>query len=140
MTKYEKWVRKGCCIGFVTTKGLMLDLDHASLRKATRIAEALLRDHKLEGYLVVRSSENNYHLVFNRYLSWRTIGKILFNQWNCISWGIWQIRKGELTLRVSSKNEKNKPKIVKRVGKQDKLIADYLEIYERVEGMLKGDN
>ena len=38
--------------------------------------------------------------------------------------------QGELTLRISGKNGKNKPKIVHRVGKEDRLIRDYLEAYE----------
>jgi hypothetical protein len=38
--------------------------------------------------------------------------------------------QGALTLRISGKNGKNKPKIVYRVGKEDKLIKDYLEVYE----------
>ena len=42
--------------------------------------------------------------------------------------------EGQLTLRISKKNGKDKPKIVRRVGKKDKkdkLIKDYLEIYEQ---------
>ena len=38
--------------------------------------------------------------------------------------------QGALTLRISGKNGKNKPKIVRQVGKTDKLIKDYLEIFE----------
>jgi len=39
-------------------------------------------------------------------------------------------RKGYLILRLSQKNNKNKRKILLKVGKTDKLINDYLEIYE----------
>jgi hypothetical protein len=55
--------------------------------------------------------------------------KIVFSQYVCIRWGIHQARNGFLTLRISRKNNKNKPEIVKKVGKTDKLIADYLKVY-----------
>jgi len=124
-------LKHGYCIGFVTTKGLMLDLDNCSLKKVEEIAEYICKTHKLEGYLIVQtSSDRDYHVIFNKYIkSWRKIMQILFNQYICIRWAIWQARKGELTLRVSTKNDKNLPKIVKRKGKTDKLISDYLEIY-----------
>lgn len=35
--------------------------------------------------------------------------KIIFSLHSCISWGIHQARKGYLTLRISRKNNKNKP-------------------------------
>jgi hypothetical protein len=37
---------------------------------------------------------------------------------------------GHLTLRISKKNGKDKPKIVRQMGKSDKLVKDYLEVYE----------
>jgi len=125
----NEWVKEKYCIGFVSDKGLMLDLDDCTQKKALSIAEHLLEKHKLEGYLLIKSSPKHYHVVFNRYLSWKKISQILFNQYICIRWAIWQMRKGELTLRVSEKNNKNLPKIIKQKGKTDKLISDYLEVY-----------
>ena len=92
-----------------------------------------MKVYKLEGYLIIKSSKDNYHIVFNKYLTWKKITKILFNQYICIRWAIWQMRKGELTLRVSRKNGKNKPKIIITTGKTDKLINDYLTIYNQFE-------
>jgi len=80
-----EWVRTGYCIGFNTDRGLMLDLDNMKLCKALRIAETLLERYKLEGFLLIRSSHKNYHVVFNRYLCWRTITKILFSLHECLS-------------------------------------------------------
>jgi len=37
---------------------------------------------------------------------------------------------GHLTLRISKKNGKDKPQIVRQMGKSDKLVKDYLEVYE----------
>lgn len=127
----KEWVSTGYCIGFMTDRGLVLDLDNMKYRKALAVATDLCQKHRLEGFLLIRSSPKNYHAVFNRYLSWRTITKILFSRYECVRYGVFQMMQGKLTLRVSEKNGKNKPKIVYRVGKEDKLIKDYLEVYEQ---------
>lgn len=129
----KNWVEYGYCIGFITDKGLMLDLDNLLLYKVKRLAARLCNLHKLEGYIIIKSSDKNYHVVFNRYLRWKTILQIVFSQYVCIRWGIHQARRGNLTLRISKKNGKNKPKIIFCTGKEDKLIKDYLEIYNQFE-------
>jgi len=111
----------------------MLDLDNLALYKVKRVAARLCERYKLEGYIIVRSSKMNYHVIFNRYLRWKKILQIIFSQYVCIRWGIWQARKGHLTLRVSRKNNKNKPKIIFRTGKNTKLIKEYLEVYNQFE-------
>lgn len=45
-------------------------------------------------------------------------------------WAVFQMKEGQLTLRISEKNNRDKPKILLKVGKTDKLIKDYLEVYE----------
>jgi len=129
----HNWVNTGYCIGFNTDRGLMLDLDNMRFKKALWLAETLLKKHKLEGFLLIKSSDKNYHAVFNRYLSWRAITEILFSQHECFRWAVFQMKEGQLTLRVSKKNNKDKPKVLLKVGKTDKLIRDYLEIYEKFE-------
>ena len=118
-------------IGFTTTKGVCLDLDNITENKAEKIAEYHLKKHRLEGYLLLKSSKNHYHLVFNRYISWRKTLQIIFNLRICVEWGIWQARKGEITLRISTKKGKNKPVAISIKGKSDKLINDYLKIYKQ---------
>jgi hypothetical protein len=127
-TEHE-WVKEGYVIGFMTNKGLILDLDNMKFKKAKWLARTLCKQYKLEGYLLIRSSKKNYHVVFNRYLKWKTITKILFNQYEALRWAVFQMQSGYLTLRISKKNGENKPKILLKVGKQDKLIRDYMEIY-----------
>ena len=129
----HSWVESGFCIGFRTKRGIVLDLDNMTVKKATWIAETLLKEHRLEGYLLVRSSEKSYHVVFKRYLSWRTITKILFSLYECIRYAVFQMKDGFLTLRISRKNGKDKPKILLKRGEQDKLIKDYLEACEIAE-------
>jgi len=123
-----------CSIGFTTRKGLCLDLDNITSKKAENLAEFYLQKYKLEGYLLIKSSPKHYHLVFDRYISWRKTLQIIFSTIKCWEWGIWQARKGELTLRISAKKGKNIPKIIKCIGKTDKLIRDYFEIYNLFNG------
>jgi len=126
----HEWVRQGYVIGFTTDKGIIIDLDNMTYKKAKYIADTLLKKHKLEGFLLIKSSEKSYHVIFNKYLSWRKITKILFSSYEAIRYAVFQMKEGFLTLRISRKNGKNKPKIVCKKGKTDKLIKDYLEVYE----------
>ena len=128
--------------GFTTSKGLMLDLDNTSLKETKSISEHYCKRFKLEGYLILRSSPNNYHVVFNRYLSWRKTTEYLAKiQWrhmyhrhgdkpHLIFWITLQLCKGSETLRISSKKHKHKPHVVLFYGKTDKLINDYMQYYD----------
>ena len=58
----HEWVEQGYCIGLPTDKGVVLDLDNMTFKKAKWIAETLLKQYKLEGFLLVKSSEKNYML------------------------------------------------------------------------------
>jgi hypothetical protein len=126
----HEWVTSGYCVGFNTDRGLVLDLDNMKCRKALRITEDLCRSYRLQGYLLIKSSPKSYHAVFNRYLSWRKITKILFSRYETVRYAVFQMMSGHLTLRISKKNGKDKPKIVRQMGKSDKLVRDYLEVYE----------
>ncbi|MBX5328488.1 MAG: hypothetical protein QHH18_03215 [Candidatus Bathyarchaeota archaeon] len=132
-TEHE-WVSEGYVIGFMTNRGLILDLDNMKFKKARWLARKLCKQYRLEGYLLIKSSHKNYHVVFNRYLTWKTITKILFNQYEALRWAVFQMQSGYLTLRISRKNGKNKPRILLKVGKTDKLINDYLEVYNAFKG------
>ena len=126
----HEWVEQGYCVAFVTVKGVLLDLDNMTYRKAKCIAEKLLKRFRLEGYLLIRSSHRSYHAVFNKYLSWKKITEVLFSMHECIRYAVQQMQNGHLALRISPKNGKNKPKILIKTGKTNKLIKDYLELYE----------
>ena len=54
----------------------------------------------------------------------------LLTQTQIYSARVFQMKEGQLTLRISKKNNKDKPKILLMVGKTDKLIKDYLEVYK----------
>ena len=129
----HEWVEQGFCVGFVTTRGVLLDLDNMTFKKAKWIAETLLKTYKLQGYLLVKSSQKSYHVVFNRYLSWKKTTEILFSRYECVRYAVQQVQNGHLTLRISPKNGRNKPKILVTTGKTDKLIKDYLEVFTKFQ-------
>jgi len=119
----------------------MVDLDQTTLKETKYIANKYLNRFKLQGYLILRSSQNNYHIIFNRYLTWKKTIECLFKiVWkyhyyyhqekpHLTSWAILQICKGSLTLRISAKQNKHKPTIMCSCGLSDKLISDYLAYY-----------
>ncbi len=128
------------CIGFVTRKGILLDLDNTSQNSVIRLAEKFLEKRKfryiereinLEGYLIVKSSENHYHLIFNVYLPFREALMIASSVriGNLQCWILERAKHGEFTIRISTKNGNNKPKLIAEKGKTDKLINDYLKTY-----------
>lgn len=135
--KEEKPIRY--VYGFTTSHGLLLDLDNTTLGETRKIAKKYMERFKLEGYLILRSSQNNYHVVFNKYMSWKKVLACLFKiVWyyhyhkhgikpSLTFWAILQACKETETLRVSRKERKSIPKVIQTKGKTDKLINDYLE-------------
>jgi len=127
--------------GFTTDKGLLLDLDNTTLADTRKIAKKYCNRFKLEGFLILKSSQNNYHVVFNKYLTWKKAIEYLFKiVWNyhyyehgskpsLTSWAILQACKKSMTLRISKKKHKKIPKIIESFGKNDKLIMDYNEFF-----------
>ena len=137
-------VKNSPIAGFTTNEGLMLDLDMTTLNETRHIAEKYLERFELEGYLIARSSECNHHIIFNRYLPWEKTIEYLFKiTWwyhyhrhgskpTLTNWAILQAIKHSETLRITNKYEKPKPKIIETQGKTDKLINDYLQLYNTV--------
>jgi hypothetical protein len=131
--------------GFTTTKGLLLDLDNTTLKESSAIAEKYMNRFHLKGYLILRSSENNYHVVFNHYLTWKKTLEYLFKiVWryhyhehgvkpSLTYWAILQACKGSETLRISTKNHKRMPRIVRKHGETDKLCKDYVEYMKELQ-------
>ena len=128
-------------IGFTDTETVMLDLDYMSFNRVKYWARRALRFFKLEGYIILESSENSYHVVFNRKVSWSEnlsiIGRIVLmtHQSPLQRWHLMQCVKQSMTLRVSPKGEKPSPRIIYREGKQDGQIKDFLEYVELIKGI-----
>jgi len=143
--KILKRVQNMFVYGFTTDKGLLLDLDNTSLAETRKIANKYMNRFKLEGYLILKSSQNNYHVVFNKYLTWKKAMEYLFKiVWyyhyyehgskpSLTGWAILQACKKSMTLRISNKKHKPKPRYIEEFGKTDKLIDDYCKFRIELE-------
>jgi len=114
---------------------MMVDLDRMDEMSAVTICQYATRRWKLGGYILLRSSKGNYQAVFDRYIKWKDVMRILFSMvWKhrelpkLRGWCIMQAVKGSCTLRVSNKGPKAPPIVIARVGTQDHAIKEYLEI------------
>jgi len=95
-------------------------------------ASRTCKEHKLGGFLIVRSSKRNHHIVFNRAVSWAENMSIVaslcltLKHESLTKWFLLQCIKREPTLRTSIKANKPSPRIVYHYGKQNGKIKEYL--------------
>lgn len=121
------------------------------LRQVKAIAEMLMKRYFLEGYVILLSSNStervwdkdyekivfkrkiaNYHIVFDKLVSWSKFISIL--AWLSLRlkdpdfdlWFKMQCVKQTCTLRHSGKGKKKRPKIVYCFGRQEKGIKMFL--------------
>ena len=93
-------------LGFTDDETVMLDLDNMSFKKVKQLAQRASEFWNLGGFLVLKSSEGSYHVVFDRPVSWRENMQVV--AWAVIDsgsedlkrWLVMQCRKGSSTLRV----------------------------------------
>jgi hypothetical protein len=86
----------------------------------------------LEGLIILESSQDNHHIVFNKPV--KRIENIAIIAWTCkvadkpklTAWFLNICIRNHPILRSSWKGTKPPPKIVYPMGKQDKRIAKYL--------------
>jgi hypothetical protein len=125
-------------LGYTATETVMLDFDKTSFKTVRYWARRVCRWFKLQGFIIARSSSGNYHVVFNRPVSWTLNTSIM--AWTCLEtkfhkhltrWFIMQCIKQASTLRCGRKGEKPCPRVVFRQGKQDSEIESYLQ-YRRL--------
>ena len=57
-------------IGFTDTETVKFDLDETSFKDVKGLAEKTKNHFNLKGYLILKSSKNNYHVVFDREVCW----------------------------------------------------------------------
>ena len=120
-------------LGYTDTETVMLDFDHMPLEKVKYWARRIMKFFKLEGFLILESSENCFHVVFNRRVSWSENMSIvasvtlLSHNRGLRRWQLMQCRKQSASLRVSPKGVKASPKMVHHEGRQDGQIQWYIE-------------
>jgi len=126
-------------LGYSDTETVKLDFDDASFRIARYWAERTSRWFRLRGFIILKSSKNHYHVVFDRVVAWAQNVRIvawvalLSHNKGLARWLPMQCIKGCSTLRVSSKREKLPPRIVCRHGKLDRNVENFLKYRKMIK-------
>lgn len=120
-------------VGYTSDHTAMLDLDGVTRNEAIGLADKLLERFKLGGYIILKSSCDGWHVVFNRRLSWKNALRVIFAAPPCrrrwhrhLSWAEMQAIKGFATLRIGNKGHKRAPRIMGSAGSGGRQIAEYL--------------
>jgi len=127
-------------VGYTSDHTAMLDLDDLNRNEVVVLARGLLERFRLRGYLILKSSNDGWHVVFDRRLSWKNVLRVIFAAPACrrrwkrhLSWAELQAIKGFATLRIGNKSHKRSPRIVESYGSQDGQIAEYLQCRRQVK-------
>lgn len=102
----EKWNHHSI-IGFTDSETAMLDLDDISFRSVKYWAFRTMNWFQLQGFIILKSSDRCYHVVFNRKVSWRENMHIvawvslLSHNKDLHSWLEMQCIKESSTLRIA---------------------------------------
>lgn len=126
-------------LGFSDTETIKLDFDDVSFRTVRCWASRTTKWFKLHGFIILKSSKNRYHVVFDRVVTWadnmRVVAWVALLSHNngLAKWFLMQCIKGCSTLRVSPKNEKPSPRIVYKYGKQNGDIKSFLKTREIIK-------
>ena len=129
--------------GISSTEAVMLDFDNTDFKTVNYWATRAMNWYNLSGFLIQKTSPGCYHVVFNKRVSWAENMSVvawvalLSSNKGLQRWHRMQCIKMKSTLRIGPKNEKNSPRIVKRVGDQDEQIQEFIEIRNEVKNILK---
>ena len=110
-----------------------MDFDDTPFRVVKYWARRAKSFFELGGFLILKSSQGNYHVVFDQIVTWTENMSIVAStaiqskHEELKKWFLLQARKKASTLRVGPKGEKKAPRIVYREGNQDNQIADFLK-------------
>jgi hypothetical protein len=119
-------------LGYTDTETVKLDLDNMSFQRVKYWALKTAKQFRLRGCIILKSSKNCHHVVFDKPVSW--VKNVAIVAWVCLvtkhrrltEWLIMQCIKEASTLRLSRKGEKPSPRVVFRFGRQDGQIRVFL--------------
>jgi hypothetical protein len=133
-----KW-NHNSILGFTDDETVMLDFDESPFKTVKYWAQITMKHFLLGGFLILKSSENHYHVIFNNKVNWAENMSIVAwvslqsNNQNMLRYLRMQCIKKSSTLRVGPKGEKSSPRIVYRVGNQDVQIKEFLELRREIK-------
>jgi hypothetical protein len=119
-------------LGFSDKETVKLDFDDTPFKVVKNWAERACNWFNMGGFIILRSSKNHYHVVFDRNVTW--IENIHIMCWVASESKISSLKdyvlmqgiKETSTLRIGKKGVKPSPRIVNRFGEQKKQIDSYL--------------
>ena len=120
-------------LGYTDVETVKLDLDNMRLEEVRKWANQTLNEFDLWGYLIRRSSENSYHVIFDRPVSWSENLSIVSNVYLWVGsrdlnrWLVMQCRKQTSTIRCTPKGNKPTPTNIELKGRRDNKITNFLE-------------
>jgi len=126
-----------CIIAFSSKETVKLDYDNTSFRVVKQCALDMMKRFRLKGLMILKSSKNSYHVVFDRKVSWTKNVRIMAwislisHNAELVKWFIMQCIEESSTLRISRKEDKKTPRIVYRYGSQNHEIQQFLK-YRRL--------
>lgn len=130
-------------IGYSDKETVKLDFDNTTFRTVKDCSFEIMGMFKLRGFIILKSSENHYHVLFDRTVSWlknlkimawtalltHNISQLKYFQMQCI--------KRSSTLRVSSKGDKPSPRIVYRYGKENEQIRNFINYRKVIKNIIR---
>jgi hypothetical protein len=114
-----------------------------SLKKVKYWARRACDWFKLGGFIILRSSEDHYHVLFDASVDWVSNCHIM--GWVAVEsqiqklkdYVLMQLIKESSTLRVGAKGRSGSPRIVNCEGSQDNEIKNFLDYRRKIEKMVK---
>ena len=130
-------------LGYTDTETVKLDFDDATFKAVLYWARRTMNWFSLGGFLILKSSERCYHVIFNKTVDWAHNMKIV--AWVALlskneglrRYHLMQCIKMSSTLRVSPKGEKPFPRIVYREGKEDDQILAFLNYKRQIQNIVR---
>jgi hypothetical protein len=135
-------------LGYTDCKTVKLDLDDMPYLKVKEIVILIMNLFDLGGYLILKSSDNCYHVVFDRYVSWgqnvaimaRVSLLLIKKNTKVLKWFLMQCIKGSSTLRVTPKKDKPAPRVVFTFSEQNHAVTNFLKERERIKRIHRSIN
>jgi hypothetical protein len=132
-------------LGYTDKSTVKLDFDDVPFKLVKYWAIRAMKWFRLRGFIILKSSKNHYHVLFDKSVTWKKNMHIV--AWVCLEskneglkkWFLMQCIKESSTLRVSSKNEKPSPMVVIRYNKQDNEISRFLEWRKFIKSINKNN-
>lgn len=135
----EAEIRANPILGFTDKATVKIDFDNKSFKTTKYWAFRALKRFRLRGFIILKSSEEHYHVVFDRRVSWSKnmgiVGWVAVCSRNSKlkDWLAMQCIKQGSTLRVVPKGMKPAPRLVYRADKQCHAVAEFLKERQRIK-------